>query len=84
MVTAEDKENATCLARLAEGACDAHFANGRRHVCQKIVYNQFKIPNGNGWFAEVPVNLPENPKRVSAGRVAESLGLVPTKAQTPS
>lgn len=23
----------------------------------------FKTPNGNGWFAEVPVNLPENLKR---------------------
>lgn len=77
---AGDGGNATCPARLPEGACDAHFANGRRHACQKIVYDQFKIPNGNGWFAEVPVNLPENLKRVSPGRIAEGVGLVPTKS----
>lgn len=42
------QRHAACLARLPEGACDAHFANDRRHACQKIVHDQFQIPNGNG------------------------------------
>lgn len=81
---AGDRGNATCLARLPEGACDAHFANGRRHACQKIVHHQFKIPNENGWLAEVPINLPEYLRRVSLGRVAEGLRPVPAKSKTPS
>lgn len=71
MVTAGDRGNAACLARLPEGACDAHFAKGRKHTRQKIVHYQFQIPNGNGWFAEVPANLPECLKRVSPGRAAK-------------
>lgn len=76
--------DATCLARLPEGACNAHFANGRRHTCQKIVHDQFKIPNGNGWFAEVPINLPENLRSMSPGRSGEGLRPVPAKSETPS
>lgn len=71
MVTAGDRGNAACLARLPEGACDAHFAKGRKHTRQKIVHYQFQIPNGNGWFAEVPANLPEYLKSVSPGRAAK-------------
>ena len=81
---AGDRGNATCLVRLPEGACDAHFTNGRRHACQKIVHDRFKILNGNGWFAEVPINLPENLRRVSPGRVAEGLTPVPAKSETTS
>jgi hypothetical protein len=80
MVMARNEGSAACPVRLAEGACDAEFANGRRHTCQKIMYIQFQNQNENGWFTGVHFVLKLN--RVCLGRAIVAR-LAPGKTRAP-